>query len=257
MLAWPSHSCTLAMSAWWSSALVAAVARSAWAPISKPSCRRISPHQLVDPVGRQRLVEAAGAVVADRPEQRAVLVLAVPGGVEVIVDQRVGAGMQRQIPRLLALAGDLQMRHAPPRVSEILDLQLAQLLAPQRVKQQGRQDGAVALLLDGFLPGGALPGAASSSRAWWSPSAGVLPSPLSALGRLTPLTGLWVTAFFSQRYSNSDDSAARRWRIVAAAERRARARSSRQAMTCARVTVRNSSGRTMPVKRMKSPIAFS
>src|SRR5712692_225480 len=34
MLAWPSHSCTLAMSAWWSSALVAAVARSAWAPIT-------------------------------------------------------------------------------------------------------------------------------------------------------------------------------------------------------------------------------
>src|SRR5580658_7467277 len=59
-----------------------------------------------------------------------------------------------------------------------------------------------------------LPGATSRSRAWWSPSAGVLPSPLSALGRLTPLTGLWVTAFFSQRYSNSEDSAARRCRIV-------------------------------------------
>ena len=75
------------------------------------------------------------------------------GGLEVIVDQRVGARMQRQIPRLLALAGDLQMRHAPPRVPEILDLELAQLLAPQRVKEQGRQDGAVALLLDGFFAG--------------------------------------------------------------------------------------------------------
>ena len=57
-------------------------------------------------------------------------------------------------------------------------------------------------------------GAASRSRAWWSPSAGVLPSPLSAFGRLTPLTGLWVTAFLSQRYSNSEDSAASRCRIV-------------------------------------------
>ena len=56
--------------------------------------------------GVERLVEAAGAVVADRPEQRAVLVLAVAGGLEVVVDQRVGAGMQRQIARLLAFAGD-------------------------------------------------------------------------------------------------------------------------------------------------------
>ena len=57
-------------------------------------------------------------------------------------------------------------------------------------------------------------GAASSSRAWWLLSAGVLPSPLSVLGRSTPLTGLWVTAFFSQRYSNSDASEASRCRIV-------------------------------------------
>ncbi len=35
-------------------------------------------------------------------------------------------------------------------------------------------------------------GCASSLRAWWSPSAGVLPSPVSALGRSTPFTGLWA-----------------------------------------------------------------
>ena len=39
------------------------------------------------------------------------------------------------------------MRHAPARVPEILDLELAQLLAPQRVVEQRRQDGAVALAL--------------------------------------------------------------------------------------------------------------
>jgi hypothetical protein len=33
-----------------------------------------------------------------------------------------------------------------------------------------------------------------------------LPSPLSVFGRSTPLTGLWVTAFFSQRCSNSEAS---------------------------------------------------
>src|SRR5690349_6925643 len=70
--------------------------------------------------------------------------------------------------------------------------------------------------------------------------AGVLPSPLSALGCLTPLTGMWLTAFFSQRYSNSDDSAARRCRTVAPlCMSSRRPRSSRQAMTCARVTVRD------------------
>ena len=64
------------------------------------------------------------------------------------MDERVGAGMQRQIPRLAAFAGHLEMRHAFARVPEILDLELAQLLAPQRVEQQRGQDGAVALALD-------------------------------------------------------------------------------------------------------------
>jgi hypothetical protein len=56
----------------------------------------------------------------------------------------MGARMQRRMARLAALAGDLEMRHAFARVPEILHLQLAQLLAPQRVEQQRRQDGAVA-----------------------------------------------------------------------------------------------------------------
>ena len=124
--------------------------------------RRIGAHQLVDAVRRDRLVEPAGAVVADRPEQRAVFVGAVAGGVEVIVDERVGAGMQRQIPRLAAFAGHLEMRHAFARVPEVLDLELAQFLAPQRVEQQRGQDGAVALALDACRPAGA----SSSLRAW-------------------------------------------------------------------------------------------
>ena len=54
-----------------------------------------------------------------RAEEGAVVVGAVPGRLEVVVDQLVGARMERQIPRLLALAGDLEMRHATPRVPEI------------------------------------------------------------------------------------------------------------------------------------------
>jgi hypothetical protein len=41
------------------------------------------------------------------------------------VDQLVGARMQRQIPRLLALARDFEVRHATARVFKIPDLQLA------------------------------------------------------------------------------------------------------------------------------------
>jgi len=98
------------MSTWLSSALVAAVARSAWAPT--PQLPAVAPHRPVHHVGVERLVELSGAVVADRPEQRAVLVRAVAGGLEVVVDKLVGAQMQRQVARLLALAGHLDVRDA-------------------------------------------------------------------------------------------------------------------------------------------------
>jgi hypothetical protein len=49
---------------------------------------------------------------------------------------------------LAAFAGDLEMRHAFPRMPEVPHFQLAQLLAPQRVKQQRREDRAVTFALD-------------------------------------------------------------------------------------------------------------
>jgi hypothetical protein len=94
-----------------------------------------------------RLIERAGGVVLDRPEQRTVFVGAVPGGLKVIVDERGCAGMQRQIPGFAALAGHLEVRHAFAFVPGILDLELAQFLAAQRVEQQRRQNGATRLLL--------------------------------------------------------------------------------------------------------------
>ena len=44
--------------------------------------RRVDAHQLIDAVRRDRVIELAGAVVADRPEQRAVFIRAVAGGLE-------------------------------------------------------------------------------------------------------------------------------------------------------------------------------
>ena len=113
----------------------------------KPEQRGIAAHDPVNPVGGDRPFHPSGAVVADRPEQRTVFIGAVTGRVKVVVDQPVGAGMQRQIPGLTTLAGHLEVRHAFARVPEILDLELAQLLAAKRVEQQRREDGAVALAL--------------------------------------------------------------------------------------------------------------
>ena len=79
-----------------------------------------------DAVGGDRRFQPPGAVVADRPEQRAPFVEAMPGRVEIVVDQPMGAGVQRQIARLAALAGDFQVRHAFARVP---NPQLAQFLA--------------------------------------------------------------------------------------------------------------------------------
>ena len=92
--------------------------------------RRIGPYQLVNPVWRDRTIELAGGVVLHRPEQRTIFIGAVPGGVEIIVDEAIGAGMQRHVARLAAFAGHFQMRHAFARMSEVADLQLAQFLAP-------------------------------------------------------------------------------------------------------------------------------
>jgi hypothetical protein len=80
------------------------------------------------------------------------------------------------------------VRHAFARVPEILHPQLAKFFAPQRMEQQRREDGAVAPALDGIRVRRCEQVARLVVR--------VLPSPLRSAGRSTPLTGLWVTAFF-------------------------------------------------------------
>jgi hypothetical protein len=94
-------------------------------------------------------------------------------------------------------------------------------------------------------------GASSSARAWPSPRAGVLPSFPSALGRLTPRTGLWLTALTSQRWSNREATAASLRRMELGAKPR-RSKSFRQAMRWARVTCRISSGLVTPAKAVNS-----
>lgn len=85
---------------------------------------RIFLHQFVDRIRRKRLLEGFGHIVFDRPEERAVVVHAVAGRLEVIVDQRVGAGMELHIARLVAFAGDLQIEYPRRMFLESLTLSL-------------------------------------------------------------------------------------------------------------------------------------
>ena len=82
----------------------------------EPKLRRVESHELVNTIGGDRRVEPPGGVVFHRPEQRAVVIGPVTSRLEIIVDQPVGPRMQRQIARLAAFAGHLEMRHAFARV---------------------------------------------------------------------------------------------------------------------------------------------
>ena len=97
----------------------------------EPELRRVGPHQPVNAVRRDRALKPAGAVVVDRTEQRAAVINAVTGRLEVVIDKPVGPRVQRQVARLAAFAGHFEMRHALSRAPKIPDLELAEFLAPQ------------------------------------------------------------------------------------------------------------------------------
>jgi hypothetical protein len=66
-------------------------------------------HDFVDGIGRERLLEAAGAVVLARTEQGTVLVLAMPGGLEVIVDKHA----RRGVPHIKVAGKGEKTRYLP------------------------------------------------------------------------------------------------------------------------------------------------
>jgi hypothetical protein len=84
MLAWPGHSCTLGDVGLVVERVGGGRRAQRMGADLEAELRRISPHQPIDHVGIECLVDPAGAVVADRPEQSAVVVGAVAGCLEVI-----------------------------------------------------------------------------------------------------------------------------------------------------------------------------
>ncbi len=66
-------------------------------------------------------------------------------GLEVVQDKAARRRMQRHVTSFASFARDLQVRHAAPLVLGILDLQPAELVAPERVIEQGGQYRLVAL----------------------------------------------------------------------------------------------------------------
>jgi hypothetical protein len=109
------------------------------------------------------------------------------------LDEALCHGMDRNEPDLVALALDPKMHHALTALY-VRDLETAELLTTDPVIEQGCENGAIANALDRVRRRSLekFAGLRIAKR-------GVEPSSLLAIGRLTPSTGLPVTALRSQR----------------------------------------------------------
>ena len=114
--------------------------------------RGILPHQLVNAIRRDRLFRpsACGCRGGDGRGRRCRRRRARPLA-SIRRSVRWRRRMERHVARLFALAGDLQMRHAATFMPEVPDGELAQLLAAERVIEQGGQNGAIAHAFERFL----------------------------------------------------------------------------------------------------------
>ena len=83
----------------------------------QPEPQRIPPHELVDPVRRDGVVESASSIVAHRTEEGTLGVGGVVSLVQVVIEELVGPGVQRQVAGLAAFAMDPEMRNSTPRVN--------------------------------------------------------------------------------------------------------------------------------------------
>ena len=102
--------------------------------------------------------------------------------------------MQRQPARLAAFTRHFEVRHAFARMPEVLHLQLAELVAAQRVEQQRREESPIALAANAVVDRRVeqLAGLVVAERRRLALGG-------FRVGRCTPLTGLWVTAFSLHR----------------------------------------------------------
>ena len=83
------------------------------------------------------------------PKKRPLQILAVPSRFQVSVDSLQSRDVGRDIAQLTPLPLHTEMRH-PLAQLQILDPQLGKLLATQPVVEEGGQDGAIPLALQGF-----------------------------------------------------------------------------------------------------------
>ena len=111
----------------------------------EPELLGIAAHQLVDPVGRHCLVEAALRVLHGPEERQGLASLPL----QVVGKQLLAAGVQGDMAQLVALAAHPQVHHATPLV-DIPEGELRELLAPQPVMQEQGEEGAIAQPLRGI-----------------------------------------------------------------------------------------------------------
>jgi hypothetical protein len=85
--------------------------------------------------------------VLQRPEQRPVNVLAVAGGLEVIVDALQGQRVGRHVPHFGALSENAQVGHALAAL-EVAHAQAAQFFTPQAMVKKRRENRPVPFALE-------------------------------------------------------------------------------------------------------------
>src|SRR6266478_2968052 len=107
---------------------------------AQPEC--VSPHQLVNSVGGNGIVEVARAVVTDGTEEGAFGIGGVARLIEIVIEERLGAGVHGDVARFATFAVNSEVRHASPRVN-VFDLQLAEFLPAEPVVEKGREEGPI------------------------------------------------------------------------------------------------------------------
>lgn len=114
---------------------------------------RVMLDQLIDAVGSNGFFPIAPSVVPERPEQGAVCFVSMSRRVEIVIDKVGGKLVKSNIPFLVALALNKEVRNTLDLKPIILDPQLTEFAAAEAVIEKGCQNGAIAFAFEGSFLG--------------------------------------------------------------------------------------------------------
>lgn len=80
----------------------------------KSQCQCVPTNELIHAVGCDRVIEVSRKIVPDRSKQRALRIGCLASLIQIVIQLFLGAGMQRDVARLVTFSMDSQMRHTAP-----------------------------------------------------------------------------------------------------------------------------------------------